>query len=335
MGLIIEQIEYYLPDKVITNEDLAKENPDWDIEKIEKKSGIKSRHIAETDQTALDLAIKAIEKVLSTGFIAKDQIHAIIFCTQSPDYIMPSNSFLIHKYFNFNQEVWTFDFNLACSGFIYGLAISRGILETGLAKNILLITSETYSKYINRKDRSTSILFGDGAAASIITADKERGIIDIILSSNGGKFDTFYIPAGGCKVPKDIHTKEITIDHSGNERNLENIHMDGFAVWQFISKNVSEQINKLLIRNNLRVTDIDLFVFHQASKLTLDSLIKILKINEDKVFINLKDIGNTVSSSIPIALKDAEDQGKLRKGDLILLSGYGVGLSWGSIIMKY
>lgn len=335
MGLIIKQIEYYLPEKVITNEDLAKENPDWDIMKLEEKSGVKSRHIAEVDQTALDLAIKAVEKVLSTGLIAKDQIQAIIFCTQSPDYIMPSNSFLIHKYFNFNQEVWTFDYNLACSGYIYGLAISRGIIETSLAKNILLITSETYSKYLNPKDRSTRILFGDGAAASIISKNKERGIIDVILSSNGEKFDTFYIPAGGCKIPKDIHTKEITVDHSGNVRNLENIHMNGFSVWQFISKNVSEQISKLLIRNNLCVNDIDLFVFHQASKLTLDSLIKILKINEKKVYVNLNNIGNTISSSIPIALKDAEDNGKITRGDLILLSGFGVGLSWGSIIMKY
>lgn len=335
MGLVIKQIEYYLPEKVVTNKDLAKENPDWDIEKTEGKSGVKSRHIADSNQTALDLAIKAVEKILSTDNDVKDQIHAIIFCTQSPDYIMPSNSFLIHKYFNFSEDVWAFDYNLACSGYIYGLAISRGILETSLAKNILLITSETYSKYLNPKDRSTNILFGDGAAASIISIGKQRGFIDVILSSNGEKFETFYIPAGGSKLPKDIHTKETTIDHSGNVRNLENIHMNGFAVWQFISKKVSEQISKILVRNNLSVNDIDLFVFHQASKLTLDSLIKTLNIKKDKVFVNLKDIGNTVSSSIPIALKDAKDNGRLKRGDLILLSGFGVGLSWGSIIMEY
>lgn len=335
MGLTVNQIEYYLPERVITNEDLAKENPDWDIERIEKKSGVKSRHVAELGQTALDLAIKAVEKVLSAGMVSKDEIQAIIFCTQSPDYIMPSNSFLIHKYFNFDEDVWTLDYNLACSGYIYGLAISKGIVAAGLAKKILLITAETYSKYINPKDRSTSILFGDAAAASIISDDKERGIVDVILSSSGEKFDTFYIPAGGCKMPRNTHTKETIVDHSGNVRNMENIHMNGFAVWQFISKKVSEQINKLLIRNNLNVLDIDLFIFHQASQLTLDSLVKMLKINEDKVFFNLENIGNTISSSIPIALKDAEDNGRLKKGDLILLSGFGVGLSWGSIIMKY
>jgi 3-oxoacyl-[acyl-carrier-protein] synthase-3 len=335
MGLIVNQIEYYLPEKVITNEDLAKENPNWDIEKIADKSGVKQRHISEVDQTALDLAIRAVEKVLLNSSVTKDQIQGIIFCTQSPDYIMPSNSFLIHKHFDFNEDVWTFDYNLACSGYIYGLAISRGMLVTGAAKYILLITAETYSKYINPKDRSTSILFGDAAAASIVSNDQERGIIDVILSSSGEKFDTFYIPAGGCKMPKDIYTKETTIDQSGNVKSLENIHMNGFAVWQFISKKVSEQINKLLVKNNMSVNDIDLFIFHQASKLTLDSLIKMLKINSEKVFFNLENIGNTVSSSIPIALKDAEDSGRLKKGDLILLSGFGVGLSWGSIIMKY
>jgi 3-oxoacyl-[acyl-carrier-protein] synthase-3 len=335
MGLVVNQIEYYLPEKIITNEDLAQKNPDWDIEKIEAKSGVKSRHIAEPNQTTLDLAIKAVEKVFSTGYITKDQIDAIIFCTQSNDYIMPSNSFLIHKHFNFSEKIWTFDYNLACSGYVYGLAISRGILETKLAKNILLITSETYSRYIHPKDRSTSILFGDGAAASIISEDNERGIIDVILSSSGEKFDIFYIPAGGCKIPNDNYTKEITIDHSGNKRSLDKIHMNGFAVWKFISKKVSEQISTLLARNALCVNDIDLFVFHQASKLTLDSLMKFLKIENDKVFINLENIGNTVSSSIPIALKDAENNGKLKRGDLILLSGFGVGLSWASLIMKY
>ena len=335
MGVIIKKIEYYLPEKVITNLDLARNNPEWNIEKVEEKSGVKKRHIAEADETALDLAIKVVEKLFSSGDINKESIDAIIFCTQSQDYIMPGNSFLIHKHFNFNQNVWTFDYNLACSGYIYGLAMTRGLIETGLAKNILLINSETYSKYINPKDRSTSILFGDGAAASVVSSENSAGIIDIILSSSGEKFDAFYIPAGGHKIPKSTLTKDISVDLSGNEKNLENIHMNGFAVWQFISKNVSKQVNTLLERNHLSANDIDLFVFHQASKLTLDSLVKTLKLDKDKVFVNLQDIGNTVSASVPIALKDAEESGKLKKGDLILLSGFGVGLSWGSIIMKY
>ncbi|MDI5950750.1 3-oxoacyl-ACP synthase III family protein [Flavobacterium yafengii] len=335
MGVVIKHIEYYLPEKVITNIDLAKNNPEWNIEKIEEKSGVKKRHIAEPNETALDLAIKAVEKIFSSSVISKDDIDAVIFCTQSHDYVMPANSFLIHKHFNFKQSVWTFDYNLACSGYIFGLAITRGILETGLAKNVLLINSETYSKYINLKDRSTSILFGDGAAVSVISMEDFGGIVDVILSSSGEKFDSFYIPAGGMRTPKSDDTKKTIIDDSGNVKCLENIHMNGFAVWQFISKNVSEQISTLLERNHLNVDDIDLYVFHQASKLTLDSLVKSLKLDRDKVFLNLENVGNTVSASVPIALKDAELNGKLKRGDLVLLSGFGVGLSWGSIIMRY
>ena len=335
MGVIIKEIEYYLPEQVVTNSDLGKENPEWDIEKIEKKSGVKNRHIAGVNETALDLGIKAIEKIFERGKISKDEIDVIIFCTQSQDYIMPANSFLIHKHFNFKQEVWTFDYNLACSGYIFGLGIIRGLIETGLAKNVLLVNAETYSKYLNPKDRSTTILFGDGGAASIISKEDEGGIIDIVLSSNGDKFDTFYIPAGGMKTPKSDSTSKSIADNSGNMKSLENIHMNGFAVWQFISKNVSKQISYLLEKNKLKTDDIDLFIFHQASKLTLDSLMKSLKLKEDKVFVNLQDIGNTVSASIPIAIKDAEQKGKLKRGDLILLSGFGVGLSWGSILMKY
>lgn len=335
MGIIINTIEYYLPEKEISNDDLKAMHPDWDVLKVGEKSGVFNRHIAAKDETAFDLACEAVKKLFSSGQIDKKSIQGIIFCTQSPDYIMPSNSFLLHKHFGFTSDVWTFDYNLACSAFVFGLSISRGMIETRMAENILLITADTYSKYINPKDRSTSVLFGDGAAATVVSKSSETGIIDIVLSSSGNEYDTFYIPSGGARIPKDDSTKEIIIDHSGNQRTLEEIQMNGFAVWKFISRTVPDQINELLERNNLSITDIDFFGFHQASKLTLDSLIKALKIENDKVYMNLWKIGNTVSASIPIVLKDAESEGKLKRGDTVLLSGFGVGLSWGSLIMKY
>ena len=248
---------------------------------------------------------------------------------------MPGNSFLVHKYFKLKKNVWAFDYNLACSGFIYGLAICRGMIETGMAKNILLITADTYSSYIYPNDRSTSVLFGDGAAVTVISQKEQSAIIDISLASSGNEYNSFYVPSGGCRMPKTAATKEILTDHSGNETTLENITMNGFAVWKFISVTVPEQIKSLLSANNLLIENIDFFGFHQASKLTLDSLFKALKIDESKAFTNLENIGNTVSASIPIALKQAEEQGKLKRGNLMLLSGFGVGLSWGSAIIKY
>jgi 3-oxoacyl-[acyl-carrier-protein] synthase-3 len=335
MGVYIRHTEYYLPKRIVSNKELAVAHPEWDVEKVGQKSGVLKRHISGPNETAFDLAVKSVEKLFVNNEIEKGEISGIIFCTQSPDYIMPQNSFLLHKQFDFSQDVWAFDYSLACSGFVLGVSMARGMIETGLAENILLITADTYSKYINTNDRSTNILFGDGAAATVISKCNIDRVLDVKISSNGKKFDTFYIPAGGSKFPKDETTCINTIDRSGNIKSLENIHMNGFAVWQFIAKNVSEQISGLLEKNNLEVKNIDLFLFHQASKLTLDSLVKMLKIDQEKTFTNLENIGNTVSASIPIALKDAEDSGRLKRGDLILISGFGVGLSWGSIIMKY
>ena len=335
MGIYIRQIEYHLPEKIVTNDDLQATHPEWDVQKVSEKSGVLQRHIALDNETAFDLSCRAVEKLFQNDEISKDNIQGILFCTQSPDYIMPSNAFLIHKQFCFENHVWAFDFNLACSGYVYGLSIARGMIETNLAENVLLINADTYSKFINPNDRSTQVLFGDGAAASIISKGNNGGIIDIALASSGKDYESFYIPAGGCRLPKGNSTAEITSDHSGNQKSPENIQMNGFAVWQFISKVVPQQILELLTKNNINISDIDFFGFHQASKLTLDSLIKALKIDPDKVYTNMNRVGNTVSASIPIALKDAELAGKLKRGDLVLLSGFGVGLSYGSLIMRY
>ena len=335
MNIGIECIEYHLPEKLVTNSELQLIHPNWDVEKVGAKSGVFNRHIASISETAFDLACKAIEKLLVNNNIDKKDIDGIIFCTQSPDYIMPSNAFLVHKHFKFNSRVWAFDYNLACSGYVYGISIARGMIMSGMGKKVLLVNADTYSKYIHPEDRSTSVLFGDGAAASIISERESDGIMDILLASSGEEYDSFYIPAGGCRIPLSEITKELVFDHSGNPRTLENIHMNGFAVWKFISRTVPEQIVNILDKNNLALEDIKLFVFHQASKLTLDSLIKSLKIDSNKVYLNLDKVGNTVSASIPIALKFAEIDGKLNKGDLILISGFGVGLSWGSIIINY
>jgi 3-oxoacyl-[acyl-carrier-protein] synthase-3 len=335
MNIKIKNIEYYLPQKLVTNNDLQRLNPDWDMTKLAEKSGVLQRYIAANNETAFDLACMACDKLFQDDPILKKSIDGIIFCTQSPDYLMPSNAFLIHKYLNLKQSIFAFDFNLACSGFIYGLSIARGFIVTSLANNILLINADTYSKYINLKDRSARILFGDGASVCLISKEESVGMIDVMLSSSGKDFKYFYVPAGGFRLPKSGKTLIEEIDASGNTHTAENIHMNGFGVWKFIASTVPKQINEILARNNYSVNDIDLYVFHQASKITIDSLIKALKLNAEKVFSNISNVGNLVSASIPVALKDAEDRGKLKRGNLILLSGFGVGLSWGTVIMKY
>ena len=316
MAVEIKNIEYSLPEKRITNEELKETHPEWDFSKIEQKSGVFQRFIVKSEETALDLAEKACNQLFINSEIDKNNINCIIFCTQSPDYIMPPNSFLLHGLLNLPNNVFTFDYNLACSGYIYGLIIANALIEMKTVKNVLLITAETYSKYINQRDRSTSILFGDAAAVSYIdhSESAESRIIDILFASSGKDYKLFYIPAGGQRLPRSEQTSVEYEDYSGNFRSQENIFMNGFGVWRFISKTVPIQINEILHKNSLSVNDIDLFVFHQASKMTIDSLIKNLSLPREKVYLNLDRIGNCVSASIPIALKDAETSGRLKKG---------------------
>lgn len=261
-----------MPDKVLTNEDLNKENPAWEMENVFKKSGVIQRHIAEEGETALDLSCKACDKIFDKKENKRSEIDGIIYCTQSPDYIMPPNAFLLHKYLGLSEEVFAFDFNHACTGYIYSLTMAHSFISANLAKKVLLVNADTYSKYINKADRSARVLFGDGAAASIIEkADDCRGIIDVILASSGKKYDNFYIPAGGLRLPKSIITSKTKMDDKGNVRSKNDIYMNGIGVWAFINSVVPKQIIRLLERNKLTKADIDLFEFCQASQMTLES----------------------------------------------------------------
>lgn len=336
MKVAIKDIEYALPGKIVTNSDLSNENPGWEMAHVEAKSGVRQRHIAADDETALDFTKIAADRMFASGKHDKNLVDAIIYCTQSPDYIMPSNAFLLHEYLNLGDDVLAFDFNLACSGYVYGLTIAKSLIAAGTATNVLLATGDTYSKYINKRDRSTRVLFGDGGSLSLISASEDgTGITDQMLSTSGKHHRKFYIPAGGCRLPQSDQTAMEEVDNSGNIRSQNDIYMDGMAVWSFIQSTVPRQIKKILSRNSLAVDDIDLYVFHQASKLTLDSLTKALKLNPEKVFFDMATTGNLVSTSIPVALKKAMSAGRIPGGSKILISGFGVGLSWGSMLIDY
>lgn len=335
MRIKIKDIAYHLPEHVLTNEDLGVEHPDWDMSNVEGRSGVAKRHIARDGETALDLAYEACEKLFSLDNEARGKVDGIIFCTQSGDYIMPPNSCILHRKLGLPDNVFAFDTNLACSGYVYGLALARGLITSGMASNMLLVNSDTYTKYIHKEDRSVRVLFGDGAAVSLVTAcDSTEGIIDIQCFTSGEGYDKFIIPAGGCRIPRSTATSQPERDASGNIRTLENIHMDGIGILAFVNEKLPKHIRLILDRNALTKDQIDLFVFHQASKMALESLVRLLGIEPDRVFENLREIGNTVSASIPIALKDAFEKRRLSRGDKVLLCGFGVGFSWGSAIIQ-
>jgi 3-oxoacyl-[acyl-carrier-protein] synthase-3 len=319
MGVIIEHIEYYLPLILVSNQDILLEHPDWDMAKVAEKTGVFTRHIAGKDETACDLAIAACTQLFEK--FDKEKIDAVIFCTQSPDYIMPPNAYLIHKHFGFRENIIAFDINQACSGYVYGLLLSRSLIISGVVNSILLITADTYSKYLHPDDRSVQALFGDGAAATLITKGQSQGIVDIVVSSSGHDYKSFYIPSGGNRMPENELDKCI--------------QMNGPAVLSFFRSRVPVQIRELLNKNNLSIDNIDLFVFHQASKIGLDAITNALKIVRNKVYSNIESTGNLVSASIPVALKMALDDGRIKKGNKIVLSGFGVGLSWASALIEF
>ncbi len=323
-------IEYYLPETVIDNSFFQSNFPDWKVEQTQGRTGVLSRHIARSDETAYDLALNAVKKLLKQHPALTDKLDAIIFCTQTPDYIMPSNAFLLQKDLGLNHIGIAYDFNLACSGYIYGLAMASSFIKTGMAKNILLVTADTYSKLLDENDRATRMLFGDGASASWISADDFDGIKPLIskfedfkFSTDGKGWDKFIVKAGGNRHP---------VPMSGDSDFSDKIYMNGMQVVNFVNHQVIKQVVSLLEQHNLKDSQIDQYFFHQASLLAIESLSKRLKLPKDKVFTNIEKVGNTVSSSIPILLKDYFAQSKPDENHKFLLCGFGVGFSWGTLI---
>ena len=332
--IAIESISCAFPARRLSNDELRADYRDWDFDRLERRTGVLNRHVAAGGETAFDFAVQACEQLAAQDRLRPAEIDAVIFCTQTPDYIMPPNACLLHGTLGLRPDVLAFDFNLACSGYIYGLQLAKSLIQSGAASRVLFATADTYSRYIHAGDRATRCLFGDGGAVSIVADSKNgRGIRDIRCGTSGKHYPKFMIPAGGMRQQRSAETAEETVDRSGNRRTAENIVMDGMGVLSFFNATVPCAVKETLTRNKLTLDDIDLFVFHQASQLALDSLRSILQIPAEKMIYDLEEIGNLVSASIPVALSRALDSGRARPGQLVLLCGFGVGLSWGTALL--
>jgi 3-oxoacyl-[acyl-carrier-protein] synthase-3 len=333
--IAIESIGCAFPARRLTNTELRKAHPDWDFERLEKRTGVFNRYVAEDGETALDFAVRACDRLIEEGRLSPSDIDAIIFCTQSPDYIMPPNSCLLHGKLGLKPAVLAFDITLACSGYVYGLQLAVSLIRSGTARCVLLATADTYTRYIHPGDRATRCLFGDGGAVTVIApSENGRGIRDIRCGTAGQHYDKFMIAAGGMRVPRSAETRRETKDQSGNVRTAEDIKMDGLGVLSFFNSTVPCSVREILAQNGLTIENIDLFVFHQASQVALDSLRTVLRIPMQKMVYDLEETGNLVSASIPVALSRAFDSGRARPGQLALLCGFGVGLSWGSALVE-
>ena len=330
MKAFIKAISYYLPENVLTNEALMHEFPEWTVEKVAGKVGVTERHIAASDETAVDMGVKASEKLFSEHSIDRNDIDFVLLCTQSPDYYLPTSACLIQERLGLRTNIGALDFNLGCSGFVYGLSLAKGLIAGRIAENILLITSETYSKHMHPRDKGNRTIFGDAAAATLISTEGFAEIANFSLGTDGRGAENLIVKKGGLRQP--VPTTDFGLDEGGNPKSSDFLFMNGGEIFNFSSEAVPVLVAEVLEKNAMKPDDIQLYIFHQANKYMMNYLRKLINIEPEKFYIYLEKVGNTVSSTIPIAMYEAQKEEKLIGN--ILLAGFGVGYSWGGVILK-
>lgn len=333
----ISGVASYLPEKCLTNDLLAREFPEWSVEKIYEKTGIRSRYIASKDECCSSMAINAANNLFKKYNIEASQIDYVLLCTQSPDYVLPTTACIVQSELGIPTDAGALDFNLGCSGYVYGLSMAKALIESHQASNVLLLTSELYSRYINVNDKSVRTLFGDAATATLVQG--KPAVKDIIHSikfgSDGKGAANLIVPHGGSKYPISNESFIETEDSSGNKRAPCNLYMNGAEILTFSLKTVPKSIKSILQAANLDQSQIECVIFHQANKFMLDKLRLKTGFTEEQCLVSYEEYGNTVSSTIPLGIEKAINEGKLKSNDKLLVCGFGVGYSWAGCIIEW
>ncbi|WP_343672620.1 ketoacyl-ACP synthase III [Chitinophaga sp.] len=333
MKAYLQATAFYLPETVLSNNELNQLYPEWSVEKIAEKTGIVNRHIAGKDEYVSDMAIAAAKRLFETHPGAAENIDFVILCTQSPDYMLPTTACIIQEKLGISTKAGALDFNLGCSGYIYGLAIAKGLIAANIAKKILLLTADTYTKYIHEMDKSNKTIFGDAATATIVANEGIAEIGEFELGSDGKGAENLIVKEGGSKAP--VLTFQEETDQYGNVHSSSCLYMNGPEIFTFTSRAVPGLVNETMVKNRLDMEHTDLFIFHQANLYMLNHLRKKIKIPDEKFFVYIENTGNTVSSTIPIALAKAIEYGQIKEGNKVLLAGFGVGYSWGGTVLHF
>jgi 3-oxoacyl-[acyl-carrier-protein] synthase-3 len=338
----IEAIDCALPDRVVTNDDLAAVFDDCPAERLHAKTGIAERRLVAEGECASDLAVAAAARLFASGACDPGSIDFLLFCTQTPDYLLPTTACLLQQRLGLSQNVGALDFNLGCSGWVYGLSLAKGLIETGQCRKALLLTADTYSRLIHPRDRSARVLFGDAGAATVIAATNGDGALSdsellgpFVFGTDGSGGEHLIVPSSGMRGRADPEEAVEEVDEDGNVRTKRNLHMNGAEIFAFTLRVVPRTVSALLARAGLTIDQVDRFVFHQANGYMLEHLRRRLAIPREKFHVALERTGNTVSATIPIALKDALDTGRLAPGDLVMVVGFGVGLSWAAALIRW
>ncbi|WP_348760159.1 ketoacyl-ACP synthase III [uncultured Salinisphaera sp.] len=337
MPAVIDAIEYMLPERTESIEEIAARFPNWPLERIAEKTGIRARHVAGDDECASDFGVIAAERLIDKTGIDRHSIDYLIFTTQTPDYLAPTTACLVQQRLNLGTHIGALDINLGCSGYIYALGVAKALIESGQARRLLLITADTYSKFVNPGDKSVRALFGDAAAATLLTEREAEGqarIGPFVYGTDGAGADELIVPTSGMRKRDNRGQAKEYTDRHGNVRSDNNIFMNGRAVVEFTLREVPRAVRETCEKAGITLDDVDAVVPHQASAMVLGGIRDRLGLPEEKFVVCMEDIGNTVSCSVPIALKRAVLSGQIKPGALVLLVGFGVGLSWGATLVR-
>lgn len=328
--------DFELAEKTLTYEELEQRFGPETMQKVLSGAGIRNRRVASPDVCGSDFAYASAERLLTKYDIDRSGIDLLIFCTQSADYFMPSTSCILHERLKLSKKCAAFDLNLGCSQYVYALSVAHGMLVSGVASRALVLTGDTMTRTVHPKDRAVVPLMGDGGSATLVgEVPPGQGFLGFELGTDGTGHQYLMIPAGGFRQPLSEETaKEIT-DAEGNTRTRQNLYMNGVAIFHFAITVVPETVRSLLAKLSLTMDDVDLFLFHQANKYMLQYIFKKLKIPAEKTHIFIEDVGNTSGSTIPIVLTEAWRAGKIRPGAVVLLIGFGVGLSWAATVLRW
>ncbi len=321
-------IAVHFPERLETNDQLQAEHESWDLNFIAEKTGIFQRYIAAERETASDLGVAACQQLFAEAEVDPASIDFLLYCTQTPDYPLPTTSCLMQDRLGLPTHCGALDFNLGCSGFVYGLALADGLIQSGTARRILLVTSETYSKYIDPDDRSLRTIFGDAAAATLIDAADEPTLWGFQFGTDGSGADTLLVGDGGARDPADA------VRPRHRKRWKSRLYMDGPSLINFTVDAVPQLVGQILQRNRLRHDDVDLFLMHQATRKMLEQLQSRMEIDGSRMPIELADCGNTVSSTLPILIDRLRQRGRIQPANTNLLVGFGVGWSWGGCLWR-
>ena len=315
-----------VPERRVTNEDLAKlvnTSDEW----IRERTGISERRMVSDGQANSDLSVKAIQNAFEGKDFRPEEIDLIIVATVTPDMMFPSTACLVQEKIG-AKNAWGFDLSGACSGFLYALATGAQFIQTGAHKKVLVVGTDVMSSILNFEDRTTCVLFGDGAGAFLLepTQNNEEGIIDFILHSDGSGGKFLYMPAGGSLHPTS---------HSTVEKNMHYVHQDGRNVFKFAVKLMTEVSSEILEKHGYTPEDISLYIPHQANLRIIQSAVKRLNLRPEQVVINIDRYANTTAATIPMGLHEVHKQGRIKKGDLLLLASFGAGFTWGSVLLRW